>query len=274
MMNRPPVPPGRAWGESPARIGRIVAMAFIDLRYHSKVLEKQTAAWILVPDEPVEPMATLYLLHGLSDDHTIWLRRTGIERYVAGLPLAVVMPDGGRGFYCDAVAGFAYASAIGCELVDRVDRLLPTRPERSHRFAAGLSMGGYGALKLALTWPDRFSAAVSMSGALGFGRHYPNDDGSLFGSEFLRVTGPSPSGGRDDLHALAELRFAQNDLPRLAFHCGESDFLIESNRGYRDHLVAAGIPHEYAEYDGAHTWDYWDRHLPAALRFFGFTPSA
>ncbi|MFM7321617.1 MAG: alpha/beta hydrolase [Armatimonadota bacterium] len=249
-------------------------MAFIDFRYHSQVLEKRLSAWILIPDEPVEPVATLYLLHGLSDDHTIWLRHTALERYVAGLPLAVVMPDGGRGFYCDAKEGFPMATAIGVELVDRVDALFPTIRSASHRFTAGLSMGGYGALKLALTWPDRFSAALGMSGALGFGHHYPHKDGSPFGTEFVRVTGESPKGGPDDLYALAETCFAAGTLPRIAFHCGVDDFLLESNRDFRRHLVDRGIPHSYAEHAGAHTWDYWDRHLPDALRFLGFNPAA
>ena len=106
------------------------------------------------------PYQVLYLLHGLSDNHTIWLRRTGIERYVASLPIMVVMPDGGRGFYADADQGYAYGKAIGEELVDRIDKTFPTKASREGRVVAGLSMGGYGALRLALNYPERFRAAV------------------------------------------------------------------------------------------------------------------
>ena len=247
-------------------------MAFIDLRYFSRRLERQTAAWVLFPEAPSGPVSVLYLLHGLSDDHTIWLRRTALERYVEGLDLAVVMPDGGRGFYCDAEQGYAYGSAVGEELVDRIDSLFPVCGDREHRFVAGLSMGGYGAFRLALAYPGRFSAAVSLSGALGFGHHYPNRDGSAFGDEFVRVVGDNPKGSRHDLYALASQTAVSGQMPRLAFDCGADDFLIESNRDFAAYLTREGIAHRYREDVGAHTWDYWDSHLPDTLRFLGFEP--
>src|SRR5579871_2790575 len=125
------------------------AMAFCELHYFSPALQKQTAANILLPEgeEATGPFCVFYLLHGLSDDHTIWQRRTSIERYVAGLPLIVVMPDGGRGFYTDAQEGMAYETAIVHDLVNYVDRMFPTKAERGGRCIGGLSMGGYGAIK-------------------------------------------------------------------------------------------------------------------------------
>lgn len=248
-------------------------MAFLDLRYFSAALQKQTAAWILYPDSGPAPFATLYLLHGLSDDHTIWLRRTALERYVAGLPLLVVMPDGGRGFYCDAREGSATATAIATELVDRIDAMFPTRRDPAGRFVAGLSMGGYGAFRLALSHPERFGAAASLSGAVAFGHSNLWHDGSPMPAEFRRVVGDDPAGGPDDLFALCDRRHADGTLPRLRFDCGVDDFLLDSNRALRKHLLAGAVPHEYEEFPGAHTWDYWDRHIQDALRFFGFTPS-
>src|SRR5205085_4994981 len=117
-------------------------MAFAELKYFSKALEKATAADILLPESRLDgPFPVLYLLHGLSDDHTIWQRRTSIERYVADLPLIVVMPDGGRGFYCDAVAGMAWETALVRDLVSLVDKMFPTIAERAGRCIGGLSMG-------------------------------------------------------------------------------------------------------------------------------------
>src|SRR5438128_99133 len=84
-------------------------MAFCELKYFSKALEKATAATVLLPEGPQKgPFPVLYLLHGLSDDQTAWTRWTSVERYVRSLPLIVVMPESGRGFYCDAEQGFAY----------------------------------------------------------------------------------------------------------------------------------------------------------------------
>lgn len=99
-------------------------MALCTLHYFSEALQKQTAAQVILPQQTAPPpWPVLYLLHGLGDDHTIWLRRTSIERYVIGLPLIVVMPDGGRGFYADAEQGFACETAIARDLVDYIDTI-------------------------------------------------------------------------------------------------------------------------------------------------------
>lgn len=242
-------------------------MAFLDLHYFSPALGKQTAAYVLLPETGTGPFPVLYLLHGLSDDHTIWLRRTSIERYVSQLPLIVVMPDGGRGFYADAAQGYAFGKAIGEELVERMDRTFPTQASRDGRVIAGLSMGGYGALRLALAYPETFRAAHSLSGAVGFGHKDPNWEDART-PEFARIVGEDYKGGPCDLYALAQMNQTAGTLPELRLDCGTEDFLLEDNRAFRRFLTEEKIPHEYAEFPGAHTWDYWDVHIQDALRFF------
>jgi S-formylglutathione hydrolase FrmB len=215
---------------------------------------------------PPRAVSGFYLLHGLSDDYTIWQRRTSIGRYVQMLPLIVVMPDGGRGFYCDAKEGFAYESAMINDLIPFIDKTFHTRPERSARCIGGLSMGGYGALKLALKFPELFVSANGHSGAYGFAHGLWRDKQP----EFERITGANPVGGPDDLWALAQ-KFAPTTnrakMPALRFDCGTSDFLLDQNRAFHDHLQTLGVPHEYAEFPGAHDWSYWDKHVQSALRF-------
>src|SRR5262245_50020049 len=99
-------------------------MAFATISYFSRSLGKASAFNIVFPDEPEtrRPWAVFYLLHGLSDDHTIWIRRTSIERYVAGLPLVVVMPDGGRGWYSNAQVGYAHEDDLMKDIVGLIDR--------------------------------------------------------------------------------------------------------------------------------------------------------
>lgn len=242
-------------------------MALIEMRYFSQALGKQTAAFVITPEVGKGPFPVLYLLHGLSDDYTIWLRRTSIERYVANLPLIVVMPDGGRGFYCDAAHGYQYETALGVELVDRMDRTFPTRAERSGRCVAGLSMGGYGAIHYALTFPEKFAAAVSHSGALAFGHKSTSWDEKPVAPEFQRVLGEDFVGGKNDLFALAEVSDKEK-LPALRIDCGINDFLIEDNRAFTAHLNTLGISHQYEEHPGAHTWEYWDTHIQDSLAFF------
>jgi S-formylglutathione hydrolase FrmB len=242
-------------------------MAWCEFRYRSASLQKHVCANIIVPEDAAltPPYAVMYLLHGLSDDYTIWHRRTSVERYLDGLPLIVVMPDGGRGFYTDAVQGFACEAAILKDLIPLVDRTFPTRAERSGRCIGGLSMGGYGALRLALRRPDLFCSAVSHSGALYFGhRPLAQDDGRV--DEFVRIVGDRPAGGPNDLHALAG-RVDRSLLPAMRIDCGTSDQLLADNRNFHAALDALGIEHEYEEFAGAHDWAYWDARLPEAIRF-------
>lgn len=238
-------------------------MAICELHYSSPALGLQTAANIILPEgEQNGPFAVFYLLHGLSDDHTIWMRRTSIERYVQNLPLIVVMPNGGRGFYTDAVQGFAYETAIIKDLIGYVDRIFPTRAERGGRCIGGLSMGGYGAIRLALRFPEMFCSAVSHSGAMNFAHSMRPDPNE----EFRRVVGENSVGGPNDLYALAE-GVDRSLLPALRIDCGTEDFLIDHNREFHAHLDKLGIAHEYAEFPGAHEWGYWDEHIQETLRF-------
>jgi len=243
-------------------------MAFCELKYFSKALQKATAASVILPenDHP-GPFYTFYLLHGLSDDHTTWQRRTSIERYVQELPMIVVMPDSGRGFYCDAVEGMKWETAILQDLIGYVDRMFPTKADRDGRCVGGLSMGGYGAAKLALKFPDLFCSAVSHSGAMAFAhRPLPPDADPPWNTEFARIVGVDPVGGPNDLYVLAK----QCDpalRPALRIDCGTEDFLLEDNRAFHAHLETIGYSHEYEEFPGEHNWAYWDRHVQEAIAF-------
>jgi S-formylglutathione hydrolase FrmB len=214
------------------------------------------------------PFPVFYLLHGLSDNHTAWIRRTSIERYVQDLPLIVVMPNGDRGFYTDAVDKTlsAYETHIVRDLIGFVDGTFQTIPERKGRVIAGLSMGGYGAMKIALKHPDLFCAAVSHSGALEFAsRPMPSDDDWF--AEWIPVFGRNPKGGPEDVFAIAE-KLDRDAFPALRIDCGVDDGLIESNRAFHDHLKKLGIPHEYEEFPGEHNWAYWDLHVQETVSFF------
>ena len=243
-------------------------MAFCELKYSSPALGKMIAANIILPEGDFKPpFAVFYLLHGLGDDHTVWMRRTSIERYVQNLPLMVVMPDTGRGFYTDAKEGMAWETSIVRDLVNFVDTRFQTIASREGRVLGGLSMGGYGAAKLALKYPEMFCSAVSHSGAVHFGHDVDISryDPKML-EEWRRVLGDNPVGGPDDAFALAERCPAEN-RPALRIDCGVDDFLIEPNRKFHAHLAEINFPHEYEEFPGAHTWDYWDLHVQEAIAF-------
>jgi S-formylglutathione hydrolase FrmB len=220
------------------------------------------------------PPPVLYLLHGLSDDDTIWLRRTSIERYVAPLGLAVVMPQVHRSFYTDEAYGGRYWTFLAEELPALVADLFRVSDRREDTFVAGLSMGGYGALKWALRQPERFAAAASLSGAVdvaGLRTHRIRPEDLRL---FDRVFGDrEAAGGPDDVLAL--LRAADPaTLPALYACCGTEDELIGDNERFRDACAAAGVPLTTDFGPGAHDWAYWDVRIQDVLTWLPLRPAA
>jgi putative tributyrin esterase len=236
-------------------------MSFCQLHWFSKVLEQQRTTWLLLPDGLPGPFPTFYLLHGLSDDHTIWTRRTRIDSYVTGKPLIVVMPGGGRGFYTNHENGPKWAEHIGVELPEFIEKTFPAIAERRGRFIDGLSMGGYGALRISLGYPDRFVSATSHSGALMFGTK-PQES-----AERKLMVGSNPEGSDHDLLELARRAKVAGSLPRIRIDCGTEDFLLEDNRAVHRAFDWMSVPHEYEEFPGSHSWDYWDVHVREAIAF-------
>jgi len=240
-------------------------MSLHHVSFFSNILQKCVQMHIVMPDKGKAPYPVFYLLHGLSDDYTIWQRRTSIERYVENLPLIVVMPDGFRGFYTNAHEGPAYGHYMTDDVIGYVDRVFPTIRKRSGRCIGGLSMGGYGALRLALAHPEMFVSANSHSGACQAGHRMAE---LLKQPEFQRVFGRRPRGSDHDLFALAvKLKRRRAPIPKLRVDCGKEDFLLHDNRVFHAYLVRLGIRHEYAEYPGGHEWGYWDQHIREALTF-------
>jgi S-formylglutathione hydrolase FrmB len=144
-----------------------------------------------------------------------------------------------------------------------VERVFPALKKRSGRCVGGLSMGGYGALRLALANPEMFVSANSHSGATQAGHKVILKD-----AEFHRVFGPKARGSDHDLFALvAKLKRKRLPIPKLHIDCGTDDFLLHDNRVFHQYLVKIGVQHEYAEYPGTHEWGYWDLHIREALTF-------
>ncbi|KMJ58911.1 esterase [Bacillus sp. LL01] len=205
---------------------------------------------------------TLYLLHGLSDDHSIWTRFTSIERYVSALGWAVVMPTAGRSFYTDMEYGYDYYTFVSEEVPRLAQSFFPLSDKREENFIAGLSMGGYGALKVALRNPARFGAAASMSGSLDIVERLP-----AFPRDFQHIFGNRPiEGSEDDLFHLATKVNGQS--PRLYQCCGTEDHNLAANRRFRDHCSELGLDLTYEEGPGGHDWGYWDENIQKVLNFF------
>lgn len=232
-------------------------------------LRRMTAVSVITPETGKGPWPVLYLLHGLSDDHTAWVRRTSIERHVANLGVMVVMPNGGRSFYADSAGNpqDAYDTFIAKDLPAWVEKTFRVKTTGKCRLMAGLSMGGYGAVKFALKYPGRYAGAVSFSGAVGANAPFeaPRAE-NAWRAEFKSIWGKDRQGSTNDLSHLARKLSIKNRIP-LRIDCGSEDFLIGENRGFHAWLNTLGYAHEYEEHAGSHDWGYWDAALVRAIPF-------
>jgi S-formylglutathione hydrolase FrmB len=221
------------------------------------------------PDTPV-----LFLLHGLSDDHSTWMRRTSIERYADAYRIAVVMPEVHRSFYTNTESGYRYFDYISEEVPELIEHyfgFLSTR--RENRFVAGLSMGGYGAFKMALSNPERYAYAASFSGALEV-RNLANDDAE-WTREYTSIFGTKDTfRPENDLYTLIRrVKGKKMTVPFLYQTCGTEDFLIDVNRRFRKEIEAdPEITSFYEEEPGDHTWEYWDKKIKDFLAFIPLSP--
>jgi S-formylglutathione hydrolase FrmB len=256
-------------------------MALLDVHAFSDVLGLQVSFSVLLPQpttrqigvssgEPRKLYPVLWLLHGLSDDHTIWLRRTSIERYAVAKNIAVVMPAAGRSYYQDMASGPRYWTFLTEELPQMCVAWFPLSADREHNFAAGLSMGGYGALRLALAKPDRYAAAASLSGAVDVNRRLREADkqnGRLSKDELVSIFGPAlkVEGTDADLFHLSQKGAPVKNRPQLFLCCGTEDALLDDNRLMHRHLDSVHFEHVYEESSGAHEWSYWDAQIQRVL---------
>lgn len=214
----------------------------------------------LTPDSPRYPL--LVMLHGINSNHSHWDTYTRIARYAAAYKIVIAFPDGGNGWYTNAVNnGPRYEDDLIEDFIPHLQKTLPIANPGKQWGIGGLSMGGYGAVKIALKHWKLFSVAAGHSGAY----EKPNvpEVHPVFGDPqvdgaFRKAENPI---------ALAELALCRwpAERPYLYLDCGADDFLIETNRRFKDHLNFVGYPHTYHEMPGQHTWPYWDRAFRTVL---------
>lgn len=247
----------------------------IKLEFPSGSLKTTARVAVLLPKRRPSPFdggedaglfPTLYLLHGAMEDEEGWLHYTDISRLTDELGLATVMPYGGNSFYLDdPEEGTGYHTFVTDELPEYLTGILPLSHKREDTFIGGYSMGGYGAVYAALTRPERYAAAFSLSGCLdiaaasGFIRacggalpHFLRDTRALRGSEW-------------DLGSLAEARHTER-APRLILACGEQDYFLPASKNFYKIASDAGLAVELSVSPGGHDWDYWSFVLPGCIR--------
>ncbi len=244
-------------------------MALIDLRIYSEALGIQTAVKVVIPQKSTAgeigisnhakegKARCLYLLHGLSDDYSIWMRRTSIERYAAEYGICVVMPEGGRSFYSDMKYGMQYYTYIAKELPQIIEDMFQVSDKREDRYIGGLSMGGYGAVKIALTQQGKYAAAFGLSPVADI-------KNPRFTQTLIPVFGENIPEDADLFYLTAE-HDKDAIKPRLYMTVGRDDFMYEDNMRLRQHMEKLNYEHQYIETDGNHSWELWDKTVQDAL---------
>ena len=246
----------------------------ISMQLYSNELKKDTQVNVILPNYPgyaEAPYKTLWLLHGRSQDHTAWLRNSDIEEYAARYRLAVIMPNADRSWYTDTAYGMNYFSYITNELREVCYRNFKTLSgRREDNIVAGVSMGGYGAVKMALSKPELFGACISLSGALDIVGKCASDNVNEWRSIF-GLDGELTSmleGGDHDLFALAKkLKLSGKFFPTIYTWCGLDDRLLSSNETFDNYLKDLSVEHCSTVSLGDHSWHWWNMHLKNALEW-------
>jgi len=228
-------------------------VALLTCHVESEALAVATTFTAIIPPEAENP-PVLYLFHGLTDDHTGWTRHTSIERYAEDAGLAVVMPSVHHSFYTDEIHGHAYFTFVADELPGLVRSLFRVSDRPSDTFVAGLSMGGYGALKLGLTHPDRYAAAASLSGTLDINYLAGREDRAAIWHRAF-------DGSISEANDLFALLAAAPTVPPLYVGCGTSDGLLGDNERFIAAATEAGVELTTDLRPGEHEWSLWDAQI-------------
>jgi len=258
--------------------GSVPSASVETIQFQSKLTNATLPYNVILPPDYRASSATrypvLYLLHGFGGHYSDWVTHANVADYAAQYRMIVVMPEGNNGWYTDSagVASDKYESYILRELIPDVQKRYRTIETRYGRAVAGLSMGGYGALKFGLKTPETFAFVGSLSGTLAAATWTEEDLKNLksIRDSVFSVFGSVGSETRkaNDIYemtrGLSAARVAA--LPYIYLDCGTEDFLIGLNQQFASLLREKKIPHEYRELPGDHNWAYWDQQVPEVLR--------
>jgi len=250
-----------------------------ELKLDSKLMAREMPYRVILPKnyaaKTTEKFAVLYLLHGLTGHFDNWTDKSKLRQHAENYRYIIVTPEGGDGWYTDSesAANDKYESYIVQELVPEIDAKFRTLANRENRAIAGLSMGGYGALKFGLKYPEKFAVAGSFSGALGAASWSLKTLGNNWKALTDSIAGvygadDSPTRKNNDIYRIVrEMPPEQvKNLPFFYIDCGTEDFLIQQNRDFSALLIEKKIPHEFRELPGKHDWTFWDAQVQEFLR--------
>lgn len=254
-------------------------MAILDIRLMSEALMRTVDVMVVLPADKLafpgapepkrENFKTIYLLHGIFGSSIDWLSGTRVERFATDRDIAIVMPSGENSFYQDHPAAQAcYARFIGEELPRVMERMFRLSAKREDRYIAGLSMGGYGALRTGLLYADTFSKIGAFSAAIitdGIEKRTNDSFMWLERRDYAEACfgdlDKVENSDKNPLWCMRDLKARGKQIPEIFMACGTKDSLYGVNIKYRDAFLAEGAKLTWHEAPYAHEWDFWDLEL-------------
>lgn len=261
-------------------------MSLIQINYISDALSRNVTVNAVLPypvkhfpgtpqPEP-KPFKSLYLLHGILGNYTDWVSGTRIQELAEENNIAVFMPSGENSFYTDdKIRGNNFGEFVGEELVEVTRNMFRLSEKREDTCIAGLSMGGYGAIRNGLKYHKTFGKIAALSSALViYDAEKSTDDAPFaFGkrSYYEAVFGPIADIKTSDTYPeylVKQIKAAGDELPEMYMACGTEDSLIELNRRFSAFLKEENAVLKYEEGPGAHSWDFWDEYIKKVVDWF------
>ena len=249
-------------------------MALIQVNYLSKALFRTVPLNVILPVDrfeadtdrylngPERKYKTLYLLHGLLGNYTDWVSQTRIQKWAEEKNLAVVMPSGDNAFYFNSRTPWNdYGTFIGQELVEITRRMFPLSDKREDTYIAGLSMGGFGALRNGIVYSDTFSYVAGLSAAV----HIFEDTSEEANIGLFDNIEEASKTDKNPWVAVEDMLAAGHSVPHIYMACGTQDDLMPANIAFRDYLESKGIKVTWDEDDYGHDWDFWDSQIKKVL---------
>jgi putative tributyrin esterase len=237
-----------------------------DVTFRSQALNREMQYRTFMPESMGDrKLPVVYLLHGGGGTFRDWSNYSDVAQFAAG-GLLLVMPQGDNSYYVNASQRTQdrYEDYMLDDLVQDVEARFPARTDRGGRAIVGVSMGGFGAVKLALDHPETFAFAGGISSAIDVTRRRFTWRRLNQSRHFEELFGPDGSQARrnyDPFH-LATKADAKT-LPYLYLTCGEQEGLLAPNREFAALLKRSGIAHEFHAVSGGHEWIRWEQQLPA-----------
>lgn len=244
-------------------------MALINLNIHSNEIAVSTPVTIVYPDLLLneKDFNVLFLLHGYTGNNTDWVRYTSIEKLAIEHKVMVVMPSINNSYYTNMEHGYNYFNYYTEELPNIISKMFKVTLRKENTYITGLSMGGYGALKAALSKPDQYNGVAAFSGVLDITKAYVSDERK---DRMFPIFGNKETYNKNkhihDLFLLSN-NLKNKDL-NIYISCGTEDFLYQHNIDFHKHLKQNNIKHTYNELPGDHNWDFWGSEIKKALNFF------